>query len=398
MSDLRASLERLQRKALVVGAAAGALTMAGLFLDSAVFYQAWLVAFLYWSALPLGSLALVMLHHLTGGSWGLAVRRLFEASLRTLPLFACLFLPIFAGRHDLYPWSQPGAAEHDALLAAKAPYLNVPFFMARAGLYFAVWIGLSVILNRISARYDRSGDRRHVRRLRALSGPGLALWGIAVTFSAVDWAMSLEPHWFSTIYGVMFIVGQGLATLAFTIVVSAWLFRRAPFDRWLTADHFHDLGKLLFAFVMLWAYVAYSQYLIIWSGNLAEETPWYVHRTGHGWDELALVLVGLHFALPFLVLLSRRVKRNPALLAKVALLLLVLRLVDLYWLVLPAFYPDGFRLHWLHVTTPLAIGGVWVSLFIGELKGRPLLSLQDAALEGALEGGGVAAKAGGGGA
>jgi hypothetical protein len=211
--------------------------------------------------------------------------------------------------------------------------------------------------------------------------------------------MSLEPHWFSTIYGVMFIVGDGLATLAFAIVVSAWLFRRAPFDRWLAPDHFHDLGKLLFAFVMLWAYVAYSQYLIIWSGNLSEETPWYVNRTGHGWDKLALLVVVLHFALPFLVLLSRRVKRNPSLLAKVALALLVLRLADLYWLVLPAFYPDRLTLHWLHVTVPVAIGGVWVILFVGELKGRPLLSLQDAELANALEAGGLAAaKADGGGA
>jgi hypothetical protein len=197
--------------------------------------------------------------------------------------------------------------------------------------------------------------------------------------------MSLEPHWFSTIYGVMFIVGQGLATLAFAIIVSARLSRHAPFDRWLSADHFHDLGKLLFAFVMLWAYVAYSQYLIIWSGNLAEETPWYVHRTGHGWDLVAIALVMLHFVLPFLVLLSRRAKRNVRVLSSVAAGLLVLRLLDMIWLVAPAFHPDRLHLHWLYLTAPAAIGGLWVSLFVGQLKGRPLISLQDAHLEGALD-------------
>lgn len=221
--------------------------------------------------------------------------------------------------------------------------------------------------------------------MRAVSGPGIVAYGMGMTFASVDWAMSLEPHWFSTIYGVMFIVGQGLATLAFAVIVSAWLSRQEPFGRWITADHFHDLGKLLFAFVMLWAYVAFSQYLIIWSGNLAEETPWYVHRSGHGWDTVAKVLVGLHFVLPFAVLLSRRAKRNVAVLSKVALVIFLLRLVDLFWLVIPAFHPDGLYLHWLYLTAPVAIGGLWVWLFVGQLKGRPLISLQDASLEGALE-------------
>jgi hypothetical protein len=306
MTDLRARFERIQRIGRLVAAVAGLLTLVGAFLDRGAFFQGWLIGFLYWLALPLGSMALVMLHHMTGGSWGLAVRRLLEASMRTLPVFVLLFLPLVLGMGDLYEWSHPDAVAADPVLQAKQPYLNVPFFLARAALYFALWIGIGTILNRMSAQYDRTGDRRQVRRMRAVSGPGILVYGMGMTFAAVDWAMSLEPHWFSTIYGVMFIVGQGLATLAFAIIVSARLSRHAPFDRWLSADHFHDLGKLLFAFVMLWAYVAYSQYLIIWSANLAEETPWYVHRTGHGWDLVAIALVMLHFVLPFLVLLSRR--------------------------------------------------------------------------------------------
>jgi len=395
MSELRERFDRIGRRARQVAAVAGVLTAAGALLDRGTFYQAWLVSFLYWLALPLGSLALVMLHHLTGGSWGLAIRRLLEASMRTLPVFVLLFLPLAFGLRDLYPWSDPAAVAADPVLQAKAPYLNTGSFLLRAALYFGLWIGLSTLLNRMSARYDRSGDRAQVRRMRAVSGPGIVVYALCVTFASVDWAMSLEPHWFSTIYGVMFVVGQGLATLAFAVVVSAWLSRREPFSRWLTADHFHDLGKLLFAFVMLWAYVAFSQYLIIWSANLSEETPWYVHRTGHGWDAVAKALVALHFALPFLALLSRRAKRNVAVLARIALGLLALRLVDLYWLVIPAFHPDGVQLHWLHLTTPVALGGLWISLFVGQLKGRPLISLQDAHLEAALEAGADLPHAGG---
>ena len=385
MSELRERFERIQKLALMTAIGAGVLTAIGLFIDREVFYQAWLIGFLYWLALPLGSLALVMLHHMTGGSWGFAIRRLLEASMRTLPVFALLFLPIVLGMHELYEWTHADEVAHDPVLQAKAPYLNTSFFLVRAVLYFALWITLATVLNKMSERYDRTGDRRQVRRMRAVSGPGIVAYGMGMTFASVDWAMSLEPHWFSTIYGVMFIVGQGLATLAFAVIVSAWLSRQEPFGRWITADHFHDLGKLLFAFVMLWAYVAFSQYLIIWSGNLAEETPWYVHRSGHGWDTVAKVLVGLHFVLPFAVLLSRRAKRNVAVLSKVALVIFLLRLVDLFWLVIPAFHPDGLYLHWLYLTAPVAIGGLWVWLFVGQLKGRPLISLQDASLEGALE-------------
>jgi hypothetical protein len=261
----------------------------------------------------------------------------------------------------------------------------VPFFLGRAALCFTVWLVLSIALNRLSARHDRTGSPRLVKRMRFLSGPGLALYALTMTFAAVDWVMSLEPHWFSTIYGLMFVVGQGLATLAFAITASAWLSRREPFSRWLSADHFHDIGKLMFAFVLLWAYVAYSQYLIVWSANLAEETPWYLHRSGPGWRPVAMFLIAFHFALPFLVLLSRKVKRTVPLLAAVALLLLAMRFVDLVWLIVPAFHPEALHLSWLDLAAPVAMGGLWVGLFVGQLKGRPLISLHDARLHGELE-------------
>jgi hypothetical protein len=213
----------------------------------------------------------------------------------------------------------------------------------------------------------------------------VGVYGVTMTLAAVDWAMSLEPHWFSTMYGVIFVVGQALSTLAFAIVASSWLHKREPFRRWLSADHFHDLGNLMFAFVLLWAYTTFSQFLIIWSGNVSEETPWYLARTRGGWQGAALALALFHFVLPFLLLLWRRIKRNTSVLPWVALLLLAMRFVDVFWLVAPAFHPEGLVVHWLDVVVPIAIGGFWVAFFVQNLKGRPLLSLQDAKLEAMLE-------------
>ena len=387
---LRDRFNRAQRVFFALGGVAALFVAWGFLHDRAAFFESWLLGFLFWLALPLGSLALVMLHHLTGGSWGFAIRRLLEASMRTLPLLALYFVPIALGMHDLYEWSHADAVAADPVLQQKAGYLDPRMFVIRAVLYFAVWIALAWRLNGLAARNDRVGSEKLKRKMRVLSGPGIALYGFAMTFAAVDWAMSLEPHWFSTIYGVMFIVGQALATLAFSVAASAWLSRHAPFTRWMKPEYYHDLGKLMFAFVLLWAYVAYSQYLIIWSGNLSEETPWYLHRTFGGWQGVALFVIVFHFAVPFLALLSRKLKRNAKLLASIAVFLFALRLIDLYWLIVPAFHPGEAQFHWLYVATPVAMGGVWLGVFVQELKGRPLISLQDAHLETSFEGAGAA--------
>ncbi len=370
--------EKYERRSLLVGAVALAVCLAGgVAISREQFLHAYLAAYLFWAGVALGSLALLMLHHLVGGRWGHGIQRVLEAATSTLPYLALFFLPILLNLPGLYIWAQPGAAERIHLLHHKALYLNVPFFWVRTLFYFAVWITLSGLLRRWSLEQDRTGEAGITRRLQVLSGPGLVLYGLTVTFAAFDWVMSIEPQWFSTIYGVIFIVGQGLAALAFAIVVTRLLADRKPLADTLTPNHFHDLGNLLLAFVMLWAYVAFSQYLIIWSGNIPEEIIWYVNRMAGGWRLLAFALIGLHFILPFLLLLSRTTKRRARGLFAVALGILVMRMVDLYWVVSPAFHPTEWGLHWLDLVAPAALGGIWLAAFLHQLKRHPLLPLHD---------------------
>jgi hypothetical protein len=217
-----------------------------------------------------------------------------------------------------------------------------------------------------------------------LSGGGLLAYGLTITFASFDWLMSLEPHWFSTIYGVLIMGGQGLSALAFLIVVLVWLSRRPPLDRIVVPAHFHDLGNLMLAFVMLWAYFSFSQYLIIWAGNLPAEIAWYLHRMQTGWRPVAAVLIVFHFAVPFVVLLSRTVKRRGHLLLRVAVAVLVARLVDLLWLVAPEFHPNGIAISWMDAVLPLTVGALWTAAFVWQLRGRAILPVHDPEFDEAL--------------
>ena len=384
-ATLAANLSRVQRAAFATGALGTLALVIGYFQDGTRVLQAWLVAYLFWLAPALGSLAIVMLHNMTGGAWGFAIRRLLEAAMRTLPALALLFVPVLLGVHRLYEWSHPDVVARDPILAHKAVWLNVPFFVARAIFYFATWSFFALGMVRLSERYDRRLDVKALRRLKMASGVGIVVYVATMSFASFDWAMSLEPHWFSTIYGMHFVVGQGLSTLCLAVVVASRLARHDPFSRWLSRSHFHDLGNLMLAFVMLWAYVSFSQFLIIWSGNLPEEIPWYRHRIRDSWQALSLLLVVGHFAAPFVILLVRRSKRNARVLAGLALFLLAMRYVDYTWLIVPAFRPQGFEPSWVDAVAPLALGGLWIGLFVRNLRGRPLVSLQDAKLLGQLE-------------
>jgi hypothetical protein len=388
MSDIRAALTlhpehflyRSQRGMLGAGVLGMAFTAGGGLIDPVQFFRSYLVAYLFFAGIALGSLGLVSLNHVTGGRWGVVIRRICEAALRTLPLLLILFLPLLLGVGHLYEWAHPEHVAHDALLQAKEPYLNVPFFTVRAAIYFAVWLVIAYYLVRWSRQQDVTGDPDIVRKLQFLGRGALLLYSLTMTFAAVDWAMSLEPHWYSTIYGILMIGGQVLSAFAFVIPVLLLIRDREPISDLVTAEQFHDLGKLLLAFVMLYAYFSFSQFLIIWSGNLPEETPWYLARSKGGWQYIALLVLILQFVLPFVILLSRNLKRNARRLAVVALIVLAARLLDLHWMITPAFSPGKLTFHWMDLTAVIGIGGLWLSMFVWQLRDQPLLPLRDPAL------------------
>jgi hypothetical protein len=381
-------VDEFQRRALVVGIAGVAICVLGAFFNSEQFFRSYLLAYVFWVGIALGCFAILMLQHMSGGAWGLVIRRVLESATRTFPLLAVLFVPIAIGVRSIYIWAGPHAGEgNEALQHAldhKAPYLNVPFFIGRAVFYFAIWILLSYLLNRWSLEQDKTKHRPLTTRLQGISGPGLVLYGFTVTFASIDWLMSLEPQWFSTIFGVLIMGGQGLSAMAFIIAVVVVLSRYKPLSEVIKPSHLHDLGKLMLAFLMLWAYFGFSQFLIIWSGNLPEEIPWYVRRLQTSWKWVGLALVLLQFALPFVLLLSRDLKRNSRTLVTVALAVIVMRLVDLIWLTVPEFHEGAFRIHWMDLLMPIGVGGLWLAYFAYQLKQRPLLPMGDPYLEEAL--------------
>jgi hypothetical protein len=304
-------------------------------------------------------------------------RRVFGAASRVLPVLTILYVPLLFGLHDLYEWTHHDVVEADPVLSGKAAYLNTPFFLLRTALYFGVWNAIAYFLNRWSLEQDRSPDPRIAQRMQMLSGGGLVAYGLTLTFASFDWVMSLDPHWFSTIYGVLFMGGQGLTALAFLVIALAWLSRREPLNTIVVPSHFHDLGNLMLAFVMLWAYFSFSQYLIIWAGNLPEEIEWYVHRLHTSWRAIAVALVAFHFVVPFVLLLSRAVKRHAGVLVKVAIGILAVRLIDLFWLVAPEFHTHGVSVSWLDVVLPASMFSLWLGCFVRQLRGRAILPIYD---------------------
>jgi hypothetical protein len=391
MTSLRQTADQLipelaprQRQLLMAGGVGLAVSLVGLFFNPAQFLQSYLMAYMFVLGIALGCLALGMVHQLSGGAWGVVIRRPIGAAARTLPLLTLLFLPIALGMRHLYVWTDASLVAHDDVLQHKHVYLNVPFFLIRAAIYFAVWNALSYFLNAWSLEQDETGDPRIARRMQRLSAGGLLAYGLTITFASFDWLMSLEPHWFSTIYGVLILGGQGLSALAFLIAVLVWLSRRPPLDDIIAPEHFHDLGNLMLAFVMLWAYFAFSQYLIIWSGNLPEEIAWYLHRLQTGWRFVGLSLVLFHFVAPFCLLLSRAVKREAQMIVKVALGVLIVRLVDLFWLIAPEFHTAGVWVSWLDVVLPLSLTAIWLGYFVWQLRGRAILPMHDPQFDEAL--------------
>jgi hypothetical protein len=383
--ELLADLDQVRRRALWIAIAGGVACIAGAALNPTAFLRSYLIGIVSWISIAVGCLALVMLQHVVRSGWGVVIRRTLEAGSRTIPAMALLFIPLLIGLPRLYPWADP--AHVDPAIHHKAAYLNVPFFIARTVFYFAAWSGLSIALHRMSTRQDRTGDPRLQDKMRMTSALGLLAYCLTMTFASIDWLMSLTPHWYSTIYGVYIIGGQAVAAMSFAVLAATFLARREPMASALKPRHFHDFGKLLLAFVMLWAYFAVSQLIVVWSGNLPEEIPWYLDRMGGGFRWVSLALIALHFALPFTLLLSRDLKRRPGRLAGVAGLLLAARLLDLYWLVIPTASPGRVTLYFTDIAAPIALGGVFVWLLAGELKRRPLLPVREPLLKEALQDG-----------
>jgi hypothetical protein len=380
---------------VVVSAALGAvgLIFGKPLIEAGVIWQSYLIAYVFWIGLTLGPLAVLMIQHLTGGGWTFPSRRILEAATRNLPLMAMLFIPIALNLPALYAWARP----HDELreelahmVELKHAYLNAPFFYLRAVIFFVVWGALIFLLNKWSREQDEQPAMPpgpNSRRFRLLSGPGLVLYVLTVTFMSVDWIMSLDPAWYSTIFGILTIGGQGLSTMAFTILVLAALVKFQPMSHVATQDNFHDLGKLMFAFTMLWAYFSVSQLLIIWSANLPEEIPFYLQRLHGPWAPISIAVLLLQFVAPFVLLLSRSLKRNPSAVKWVALLILIMRVVDITWTIGPVFR-EGSSLHWLDFAVVFAMGALWLALFWRNLAGRSLVPAHDPYFKEAMAHGG----------
>jgi hypothetical protein len=370
------------------------------------FFQTYLVAYVFWIGISLGCLGLLMVQYLGGGGWGLIIRRQLESASSTLWMMAVLFVPIVLGIHSLYHWSHPISPDEKEpvrkLLEHKAVWLNSSGFTIRAVIYFAIWIGLMFLLRKWSAAQDTTPDPNEaqtwVQKAQNWSGPGFLLYGMAVSFAAIDWIMSLDAEWFSTIFGLLTIAGQGVLSIAFLIWICVILSKHEPMSHVLKPKHFHDLGKLQLALVMVWSYFSFSQLLIIWSGNLPEEIPWFLRRFEGPWRPMGIALLVLHFILPFLLLLSRDLKKNGRRLVAVASLLIVMRLVDVIWVIVPQFdqmASHGGEVHHsgpaqfaVYVAATLGLGGLWLGWFFWQLRQRPLIPFNDPQLAEATAAGG----------
>jgi len=382
-----ASIIALRTRALAVGVIAAIVAAVGAFVSPDQFFRGYLMGYMWTLGLALGCMILLMTGHMTGGQWWLLTRRIFEAGTRTLPLMAILFVPIAIGMFTghLYSWTHAEMVHGDKVLIAKAPYLNETWWLIRAVIWLGIWNLLSYLLNKWSAQQDVDTNPNIWRRLKVVSGIGLVVYAFTITFASVDWVMSLDAHWFSTIYGMLYMIGHLMSGLAFSIIMLTLLARERLFREIVTPSRLHDLGKLLLAFVMVWAYFSFSQFLIIWMANLPDEISWFLDRIKGGWGIVALFLIFAQFALPFTLLLSRDLKRDTSRLVPVALLLIFMRLVDMYWLIVPNPLPavkhvagEGhFLLHWTHIVAPVALLGIWFAAYLWYLAQRPLLVRQE---------------------
>jgi hypothetical protein len=371
---------RIERTAGVVGVTGLLLCVLAFFTNRAALFQSYLFAFVYWGGFSIGGLGVLLMHNVVGGRWGVTIRRLLDAKVRTLPFILILFLVLLPGLQDIYPWTRADLVAHSEVLRHKAAYLNVPFFVTRVVFYFAVWLFWGLRLGRLADEQDQTGEPTLKDRMRAFSAPGLLVFVLTATFAYIDWVLSTDAEFYSTVYGAIFLIGDVLQTFALSIVVLVWASKRDRFGGRVNAQLLHDLGNLMFAFTIFWTYLSASQLIIVWPANLPQEIGWYLVRVRGGWTVLAAALSLVMFLGPFLALLSQARKRDPDRLVRIAWWLLAARIVDVFWFVEPAFRQNGFAFYWTDLAAFAAVGGIWVFLYLRELRRRPLLPLRDARL------------------
>lgn len=390
-----ADVNRFRTIALGVGGIGLIVWAIGAYFNLEQALRSWLLGFIFWGGIGIGGLGILLLQYLTGGAWGVVIRRTVEAASRTIPLLVILFLPLAIGVTYLYEWTH--LPPDDFTMVQRGAYQTPLWWIIRSAIYFALFLVMMYLLNTWSAEQDKSSDHEAAAgwlgKATAFSGPTMVIYALVVTFASVDWVMSLDPHWFSTIWGLLYVVGWALSTFCFSVVILAFLSDKAPMNRVLGKRHFHDIGKLMLALVMVWAYFNFSQYLIIWSGNIPEETGWFLTRTNGGWQYIAWFLLLFHFVFPFLILLQQDLKRRPTLLASIGIFILFVRMVDMFFMISPnpriSTHGESLSLaasfSWLDIAGPVAVGGIWLWYFFGELAKRPLVPVMDPFLEKAIE-------------
>ncbi|HEY1401259.1 MAG TPA: hypothetical protein VF953_06700 [Terriglobales bacterium] len=382
----------IQRRSLIIGAAASVIALFLAFRNPTVFFRGYLLSYMDWLGVCLGSMAIVMVRHMTGGGWGTVIRRILGASMRTLPLLILLFIPLLFAVPRLYPWAMPLDSIKDPAIREHLEkhsyilrdYLNYRGFVIRAVIYFAIWFVLQYLLSKFSFEHDTPPFADTSARFKIVSAPGIILYTLTISFAAIDWVMSLNPSWVSTIYGLLFVAGELVSALCFAIVIERILFNYRPMSVLLRPNFVHDHGNFLLAFVMVWAYFSFSQWLIIWAGNLPEEITWYFRRLHGGWEFVGLFLIVFHFFVPFFLLLSRSFKRDITRLVWLASWMLVARYIDLFWHIEPSF-SETFTVTLADLVIPFAMGGLWIAYFCHNLSSRPLVPAYDATAQDVLE-------------
>jgi hypothetical protein len=379
-------VKTIANRSLIIGVVFSIVSVVLAFTRPDEFFRAYLLGFMCWLGVALGSMAIIMIRHLTGGGWGVVIRRIQGAAMRTLPGLAILFIPLIIAvlQHRIYPWLLATDAIQDAHIREhlekhafiKDAYLNPNGFILRAIFYFAIWNVLSFLLSKWSKEGDRTNAPDNTEKFKAVAGPGLILYGFTLTFAAVDWIMSLDPSWISTIFGLIILIGEVLSAMCFAVVVERILFNYKPMSEMLVPDFVHDHGKWMLAFTMVWAYFSFSQWLIIWAGNLPTEITFYMTRLHGGWETVGLFLVIFGFAVPFATLLSRPFKRNIRKLVWLASWIMIIRYIDLFWIIEPNF-SKTMTITISDIVVPVAIGGLWLAYFFRNLGSLPLLPVYD---------------------